>query len=404
MKTSKEPTKRAAAPATPSALRHALAAALAALMMAMSLVLGACAAPGPSDDKPADAQADAPATTDAPAVIDTMADRSFTDMAGREVTVPGLGALERVYFTGFPAEIYCLTLAPELAGGTSSDGYTEAELELLPAGTRDLKYLGTLSGGKELNPESILEADIQLIISVAFDDPAESDKTQADDLQAQTGIPVVVFSGNLDRVEEVYAELGKLLGREDEAATLGAYCAEKLAAVKAAVATVPEDARVSLYYAEGPEGLQTEPESSQHALAFKIAGAKNVADVEAAGGKGMSNTSLEQVIAWDPQVIIAWDDVVRGGADELIRTDSNWAPIKAVRDGRVYTMPNVPYSWCDRPPSVNRFLGIQWVAHMLYPDAYNVDMVQETRDFYRLFYHVDIDEAKAKEILGNSAK
>jgi iron complex transport system substrate-binding protein len=65
-------------------------------------------------------------------------------------------------------------------------------------------------------------------------------------------------------------------------------------------------------------------------------------------------------------------------------------------------MPNTPFSWCDRPPAVNRFLGMQWIANMLYPDAYDVDMVEVTRDFYSRFYHVDITDAQAKEILGNS--
>jgi iron complex transport system substrate-binding protein len=322
-------------------------------------------------------------------------------MSGRSVTVPAVSKLERIYFTGAPAEIYSFTLAPELAGGTTME-YTEAEFELLPAQMRSLKYLGTLSGGKELNPEAIVEADIQMIISVSFADPTDADKTQADDLQNQTGIPVVVFSGDLERINDVYRELGKLLGREAQAEVLAAYCEKKLEAVKAAVATVPESQRLSLYYAEGPEGLQTEPEASSHALTYKIAGARNVADVEAVGGKGMSNISLEQVIAADPQVIIAWDDVVRGGADELIRTDPTWSPIQAVRDGRVYTMPNVPFSWCDRPPAVNRFLGVQWVANMLYPQAYDVNMVEVTKEFYSLFYHVDITDAKAQELLGNS--
>ncbi|MEG0217970.1 MAG: hypothetical protein RR655_06600, partial [Raoultibacter sp.] len=87
---------------------------------------------------------------------------------------------------------------------------------------------------------------------------------------------------------------------------------------------------------------------------------------------------------------------------ELIRSDPNWSSIKAVEAGRVYTMPNVPFAWCDRPPSVNRFLGIQWVANMLYPQAYAVDMVDVTKEFYATFYHRDISDVQAKELLGNS--
>jgi iron complex transport system substrate-binding protein len=51
---------------------------------------------------------------------------------------------------------------------------------------------------------------------------------------------------------------------------------------------------------------------------------------------------------------------------------------------------------------VNRFIGIEWVANMLYPDRYAVDMVEQTQEFYRRMYRVDISTDEALEILGNS--
>ena len=182
------------------------------------------------------------------------------------------------------------------------------------------------------------------------------------------------------------------------------YCTKVAADVAAAVATVPEDQRVSVYYAEGPEGLQTEPTSSSHALVFRLAGAKNVAeDLEAEGGKGKTPVSLEQVLAWNPEVIIAWDaERFEGGSDELIRTDPNWSTVKAVQDGRVYTMCQTPFSWLDRPPAVNRFIGLQWLANLLYPEAYDIDIVEETKNFYSMFYHRDLTDGQVIELLGNS--
>ena len=367
----------------------------ACLAMTLSLLAGCSGA-----DKAASESFDNNATqTEA---VDLMADRTITDDAGREVTIPGVGALQKIYYTGAPGQIFCFTLAPELAAGTTME-FSDAELAYLPEGTGDLPYLGTLSGGKELNPEAIMAEGVQVIFSVTTGKSGDSDASSADDLQNQTGIPVVVLDGTLDATPTTYRTLGVLLGKEDQAEKLASYCETAFDKVDAAVATVPEDQRVRLYYAEGSEGLQTEPKGSTHSLAFDRAGADNVAqDVEAQKGKGMSPVSLEQVLAWNPQVIIAWDDVVRGGADELIRTDANWSTIDAVKDGKVYTMPNVPFSWCDRPPSVNRILGIQWIANTLYPEAYDVDMVEVTKEFYSLFYHADVTDEQAREILGNS--
>lgn len=51
---------------------------------------------------------------------------------------------------------------------------------------------------------------------------------------------------------------------------------------------------------------------------------------------------------------------------------------------------------------MNRVLGIQWVANMLYPDRYDVDMMDVTEEFYKLFYEVDLTDEQAQELLGNS--
>ena len=374
---------------------------LASVMMAVCLAMALTLLAGCSGaDKAATESSDNNATQTE--TVDLMADRTITDDAGRGVTIPGAGALQKIYYTGAPSQIFCFTLAPELAAGTTME-FSDAELAYLPEGTGDLPYLGTLSGGKELNPEAIMAEGVQVIFSVTTGKPGDSDVSSADDLQNQTGIPVVVLDGTLDATPTTYRTLGVLLGKEDQAEKLASYCETAFDKVDAAVATVPGDQRVRLYYAEGSEGLQTEPKGSTHSLAFDRAGADNVAqDVEAQKGKGMSPVSLEQVLAWNPQVIIAWDDVVRGGADELIRTDANWSTIDAVKGGKVYTMPNVPFSWCDRPPSVNRILGIQWIANTLYPEAYDVDMVEVTKEFYSLFYHADVTDEQAREILGNS--
>ena len=134
-----------------------------------------------------------------------------------------------------------------------------------------------------------------------------------------------------------------------------------------------------------------------------MAGAYNVATVpEATGSFGMSNVSLEQIIEWNPEIIISWDEETRGGAVNHIKTSTDWASIDAVKNDRVYAMPNLPFAWCDRPNGVQRWLGIQWLANLMYPDRYDVDMVEEAKYFYNLVYHIEIDDDRAKRILGDS--
>lgn len=327
--------------------------------------------------------------------------RTVVDDAGRELQIPTAAELERVYFTSTLAQIFCFTLNPDMLGGTGFK-FTPEELEYLPEGTDELPYLGTLSGDGEIDRDQLLVEDVQLVFSISGINLTEANISDAEELQNQLNVPVVCLDGSFENIANCYRVLGDIMGERERGEQLGAYCERVYAEVKQAIDPIPERDRVSVYYAEGPEGLQTEPDAAQHALAFAIAGARNVVAVPENEGLGMSNVSLEQVLAWDPEVIVAWDWEVRGGADEEIRRNKNWSTIRAVRDGRVYTMPNVPFAWLDRPPGVNRLIGIQWLANLLYPQVYDIDIVKAVQDFYSTFYWVDVTPDEVKEFLGSS--
>ena len=325
--------------------------------------------------------------------------RVVEDDLGRQVEIPGVAQLQKIYYTTPIAQIYCNSLAPELCCGTNLH-WSDAEKQYLPKELADLPFLGTWGGGQELNPEEIKASGAQILFYIPPYAPKPAMAEKADKLSKQLDIPVLVYDGCLGNEEACFKHLGEVLGKEDRAKELGSYCTKVVSDVEAAVANIPESERVRLYYAEGAAGLETEPVDSSHAAVFKIAGAVNVADVEKKGGTGRSPVNLEQVIAWDPDVIIAWGaSKGKEGICDFIREDPQWQGIKAVKDKNVYMMPYAPYSWCDRPPSCNRIIGIQWVANLLYPKYYDVDMVKETKTFYKMFYGCELSDAQAQELL-----
>lgn len=328
-------------------------------------------------------------------------ERTVVDDVGRTVTIPAADKLKKVYFTSPLAEIFCFTVDPELMGGTCSS-YDKDQLEFLPENMGGLIKMGSLSNGGTIDREALIYNGIQVVFSISGTDLTDVNVSDAEGLQDQTGIPVVLIDGSFNIIADTYRFLGECLGRTQRAEELAGYLEDVYNRVSAAVAQVPDSERVSYYYAEGPQGLQTEPDASQHSLAFQVAGGRNVVEgVGVTAGGGMSNVSLESVVKWNPETIITWDFEIRGGAEKIIRTSSDWESIRAVRDGRVYTMPNLPFAWCDRPPGVNRFIGIQWLANLFYPQYYDVDMVEVTRDFYKKCYWRDITEAEARRVLGN---
>ena len=73
-----------------------------------------------------------------------------------------------------------------------------------------------------------------------------------------------------------------------------------------------------------------------------------------------------------------------------------------MRAGEIYRIPQSPFSWFGRPPSVVRLLGCLWVLKVLYPDyARDVNMRSETVEFYRTFYgYEDFDDYTLEQLLG----
>ena len=335
-------------------------------------------------------------------------ERTIIDDIGRQVQIPSASRLASVYFTSPLAQVFCLTAAPDLIGGTCVP-FTPEQLEFLPLGTEKLDVMGSLSNGGSIDLEALKMNGVQLIFSISGTDLTDVNIEDALGLQEQTGIPVVLIDGSMDRIGDSYRLLGECLGRRERAEELALFCERIYREVGEAVAAVPDSELVTYYFAEGVEGLQTEPNVSQHSLAFLAARGVNVAaDVDPAeegrsagtrDNRNMVNVGIEEVCAWDPQFIIAWDAQTRGGASQLIVRDPAWSGIRAVRDGHVYTMPNLPFAFCDRPPGVNRFLGIQWLANLFYPKYYDIDMVQAVRDFYSICYWRDISIEQARRIL-----
>ena len=326
------------------------------------------------------------------------ATQTIIDHAGRSVTVPT--QINKCYYTSPLGMIMVYTLAPDKMVGWSMQ-LTDKQKKYIPEQYISLPFLGGLQMNGKFNTEELLKANPDVIFSVGPDALTDTTISEADKLQQQLNIPVIVVDGNIQSTEKAYTFIGQLLGVEDKAKELATYCNQTMKEVVAATQAIPEQNRVRVYYAEGPEGLATEPKGGSHALVLDLVNGINVAQVEAKGGSGMSNVSMEQVLRWNPDVILAWD-VDRGGAYDLIRTSPNWKNINAVKNNKVYEIPNTPFNWFDRPPSVNRFLGLKWLAATLYPDAYKVDMVKEVKSFYSLFYHVDLTDEDAKNLLKNS--
>ncbi len=173
-------------------------------------------------------------------------------------------------------------------------------------------------------------------------------------VQAQTGIPYALLDGRFDAIPATYRKLGELVHRESDAKKLADYAEHTLKTITGRIADIPTDKRPRVYYARGPRGLVTGLGGSINVETIEML-ARNVA-----GGThgGLANVSIEQVLLWNPDVIVTIDQDFATN----VRSDPGWAALAAVRAGRVHLSPKMPFGWVDFPPSVNRLIGLWWLA------------------------------------------
>ncbi|NLO27126.1 MAG: ABC transporter substrate-binding protein [Actinobacteria bacterium] len=321
---------------------------------------------------------------------------TITDHAGRQVTVPA--RVGRVFGSGPTATNLIYTLAPELLIGWNITP-TEQEQEYIPAEHRTMVGLGGWFGKNTTgNVEEIIKLAPDVVISLG--DVDEATVSDAERIQGLLGVPVVVVDSTLAKTGDAYRFIGQILGEQEQAEELAVYSDEVLRQARDNTAELTEADRISVYYAEGGKGLHTDPEGSNHTEVFSLVGARNVANVELQQGYGMSPVSLEQVIAWNPQVIfVASDPAGETNVHEQITTGADWATIQAVKDDRVYEIPHGPFDWVDRPYSIGRILGIPWVGNLLYPELYDFDIQAKVKEFYELFYHFDLSDKQMQELM-----
>ncbi len=329
------------------------------------------------------------ATQETPSPAET---RTITDMVGRTVVVPS--EIETVLCTSPPSTMLVYMVAPDRLAGWNF----LPETEYIPEEYAVLPVVGGWFGKETGNYETFISMHPDIVIEGFTTDGGAARATVAERQEKMGSIPVVAVEDttNATGYSEPIRFMGDLLGEEEQAEAMIAFYEGMLAMVTERVASIPDDERVRVYYAEGPKGLATDPTGSQHSELIELCGGRNIADCALTPGIGMTEVSMEQIISWDPDVILAGDP----GFYATVRTDPLWQDITAVKTGRVYLIPRTAFCWFDRPPGINRIIGIPWTAKVLYPDLFSdMDLEPLVREYHDLFIHVSLTDDQIREIL-----
>lgn len=313
--------------------------------------------------------------------------QSVTDATGRALPIPP--KVTRVFPAGPPAAIMLYTLAPDLLIGWPRANRPEEREFLLPdIGARP--EIGRITGrGNTANLEVVLALKPDLILDVGS--TTQTYVSLAERVQEQTGIPYALLDGRFVATAPSYRKLGELTRRVAAGEDLADYTTRTLDTITQRITNVALDKRPRVYYARGPRGLETGLGGSINVETIELL-ARNVAG-ERKGG--LATVSIEQVLVWNPDVIITID---RDFALN-VKKDPAWLGVGAAQAGRVHLAPKLPFGWVDFPPSVNRLIGLWWLAKILYPGLFPEDLREIATGFYTRFYHVTPSAAQMDAVL-----
>ncbi len=324
--------------------------------------------------------------------LHSYASRVVTDQIGRQVTIPDrvdrvvvlqhqtLNLLVQLKATDKIVGILAnwkqqlgdgyAQLVPELNHKAMLGDLTHVDLEQLVALHPQVVFVTNYAPKEMIDQISALGIPV-LAISLRHDDAGQQGKinpTMQNEEQAY------------DRgIKEGITLIGEVVNQPQQAKALidAAFAGRKL--VSDRLKDLPAQQRVRAYMAN-PD-LTTYGSGKYTGLMMAHAGAFNVA---AATVQGFKQVSMEQVVAWNPQVIFVQDRYPKVVND--IKNDANWQSIAAVKNHQVWLMPEYAKAWgYPMPEAIG--LGELWMAKKLYPEKFrDIDMQQQADRWYQRFY------------------
>jgi iron complex transport system substrate-binding protein len=141
----------------------------------------------------------------------------------------------------------------------------------------------------------------------------------------------------------------------------------------------------------------------------KVDGRQTIVDewIKIAGGQNAINkkgnqitVTAEELLKANPQVIIV-GSCSTTQARQALQKDRQLRNLTAVKKKRVYGNPQGTFPW-DRY-SAEEVLQVLWAAQLLHPDQMKgVNMEKQTQKFYQKYYHYQLSDQQAKEILNGT--
>lgn len=305
------------------------------------------------------------------------------DQAGREVVVPGQPNRIASAFGVATAYLYPLISANQIVAARYL-GIPDHPLSQVVMARVDPGYQQKALGA-EITVEELVAKNVDLV----FAGLKHKDLAQ---ILGEVRIPTILIGPEtFEAVQEATILIGRALGQEDRAQALITFYQGILAAIAAATGNIPQGQRPKVLVL-GTAALRVASGSMYQSRMVELAGGISVTQ----GLPGSwQNVNIEQIIIWNPDVLIIVPYSPVNPAD--LMSDPLWAEISAVKHGRVYKMPQLLFAWDT--PIPESVLGVLWLAERLHPGQVQLDLGNTIRDFYREFYRCELSWEELNALL-----
>ena len=310
-----------------------------------------------------------------PKPVDTANSRVVVDSLGNQVTIPKTVTTVASMRSGI-TEIICalgqkdkIVAVEEMVSGGFS--YGEFITKVYP----ELKGLPAPFAGGDISTEEMLRIGPDLVLHGGLGRIKQADALKK---QAPTLPVVIAHFETLEQYMDDIRIVAQCVNAEGRAETLISYLQQKIEYVRSKVQDIPEDQKVRVLYGGHEIYRIYTPDTFEHAQ-IDVAGGINVAR-DLSGWH--PEVSAEQIIIWDPQVVI----LLNGADVNAVLNDSKLAGVSAVKNRQVYALPEA--SWAYSSPRA--LFCMEWLATKLYPERFaDVDIEAAADEFYQAVFGAD---------------
>ena len=217
------------------------------------------------------------------------------------------------------------------------------------------------------DPEKVIAANPDCVIIRPFITRKAPEFVEA---LKNAGITVVsLYPETRDDFDEYIRRLAMVVGAEEEAENQLALLNSRMNEISELTSGIPDNERNSIFFASTEVNLRTVTPDSMAGLAIEIAGGINIAKDAKAIEPGSS------IAVFGEEAIMAEADNIDvyvtqrgamncGGSLQSISERSGFETVKAIKNGRVYTINEKIIS----SPTFRQYKGVKELARYLYPD------------------------------------